>query len=67
MNQKCSAGLLLYLKGFLFSIHDLNNSLLTLREAVEDLAPDNRRLQRLVANSAPVSGYGMFSVNRADM
>ena len=54
-------GMLIYIKGLLFRLHDVNDSLVNIREAVEDL-PDQegdsvKKLRRMVDRMKPVSGW----------
>ena len=55
-------------KAFLFTVDELNESLVNIREAIEDLEEkDNDRqkiksLRRLFERTGPLSGYGMFEV-----
>ena len=56
-------GMLIYIKGLLFRLHDVNDSLVNIREAVEDL-PDQegdsvKKLRRMVDRMKPVSGWVM--------
>ena len=49
------------MQGFLFCLHDVNDSLVNIREAVEDL-PDQegdsvKKLRRMVDRMKPVSGW----------
>ena len=66
-----SLAFLLFLKNIFFKMHDLNDSRVFLREAVEDLddIDDKRRrfLLREVERLKPVSGYGLFSVERSTL
>ena len=53
--------LLIYMQGFLSRLQDVNDSLLNIREAVEDL-PDQegdsvKKLRRMVDRMKPVSGW----------
>ena len=60
-----------FLKDLFFKLHELNDSRAFLREAVEDLTniDDKRRrfLLREVERLKPVSGYGLFSVERSTL
>ena len=60
-----------FLKDLFFKLNELNDSRACLREAVEDLIniDDNRRrfLLRDVERLKPVSGYGLFSVERSTL
>ena len=56
--------MLIYIKGLLFRLHDVNDSLVNIREAVEDL-PDQegdsvKKLRRMVDRMKPVSGWVML-------
>ena len=66
-----SIAFLVFLKDMLFKMHDLNDSRVFLKEAVEDLddIDDKRRrfLLREVERLKPVSGYGLFSVERSTL
>ena len=66
-----SLAFLLFLKDVFFKMHDLNDSRVFLKEAVEDLndIDDKRRryLLREVERLKPVSGYGLFSVERSTL
>ena len=58
------SGLLIYMQGFLFRLHDVNDSVVNIREAVEDL-PDQegdsvKKLRRMVGRMKPVSGRVML-------
>ena len=56
---------LLLMQFFLFKVHKLNTSLLTLRRAAEDL--ESVELVRAVEELEPVSGYGLFTADRATL
>ena len=66
-----SLAFLVFLKDALFKLNDLNDSRVFLKEAVEDL--DNidgkrrRFLLREVEKLKPLSGYGLFSVERSTL
>ena len=66
-----SMSFLAFLKDMFFKMHDLNDSRVFLKEAVEDLddIDDKRRrfLLREVERLKPVSGYGLFSVERSTL
>ena len=66
-----SMAFLAFLKDMFFKLHDLNDSRVFLKEAVEDLdnIDDKRRrfLLREVERLKPVSGYGLFSVERSTL
>ena len=66
-----SLAFLLFLKDMLFKLNDLNESRVFLREVVEDLdnIDDKRRrfLLREVERLKPLSGYGLFSVERSTL
>ena len=66
-----SIAFLVFLKDMFFKMHDLNDSRVFLKEAVEDLddIDDKRRrfLLREVERLKPVSGYGLFSVERSTL
>ena len=66
-----SLAFLVFLKEVFFKMHDLNDSRVFLKEAVEDLdnIDDKRRrfLLREVERLKPVSGYGLFSVERSTL
>ena len=66
-----SMAFLLFLKNIFFKMHDLNDSRVFLREAVEDLDDiddkGRRFLLREVERLKPVSGYGLFSVERSTL
>ena len=59
------------LKDIIFNLNDVNDSRLYLRDAVEDLVDidDKRRriLLREVDRLKPLSGYGLFSVERSTL
>ena len=56
---------LLLMQFFLFKVHKLNTSLRTLRRAAEDL--ESVELVRAVEELEPVSGYGLFTADRATL
>ena len=56
---------LLLMQFFLFKVHKLNTSLRTLRRAAEDL--ESVELVRAVEDLEPVSGYGLFTADRATL
>ena len=60
-----TVALLLLMQFFLFKVHKLNTSLRTLRRAAEDL--ESRELVRAVEDLEPVSGYGLFTADRATL
>ena len=60
-----NASILLLLQFFLFKVHKLNTSLRTLRRAAEDL--ESVELVRAVEELEPVSGYGLFTADRATL
>ena len=60
-----TVALLLLMQFFLFKVHKLNTSLRTLRRAAEDL--ESRELVRAVEDLDPVSGYGLFTADRATL
>ena len=60
-----TVALLLLMQFFLFKVHKLNTSLRTLRRAAEDL--ESVELVRAVEELEPVSGYGLFTADRATL
>ena len=60
-----------YIKGLLFSLEDLNNSLVNVKEAIEDLPNQDslhvKKLRRMLERTSPVSGCGLFGVEREDI
>ena len=56
------------LKGVLFTFDDLNGSLINIKEAIEDLpdqdSPHVKKLRRMYERTPPISGCGMFGVER---
>ena len=60
-----TVALLLLMQFFLFKVHKLNTSLRTLRRAAEDL--ESVELVRAVEDLEPVSGYGLFTADRATL
>ena len=56
------------LKGLLFTFDDLNGSLVNVKEAIEDLpdqdSPHVKRLRRMFERTSPISGCGLFGVER---
>ena len=59
---------LVLIKAFLFTVDELNEGLVNIKEAIEDLEEkDNDRqkiksIRRLFERTGPLSGYGMFEV-----
>ena len=67
-----SIGFLLGMEAILFSIHDLHTSLRKLRRAAEDLEDrdDGKTIKDLVRDIEdlePISGYGLFTVDRTTL
>ena len=67
-----SIGFLLGMEAMLFTIHDLHTSLRKLRRAAEDLEDrdDGRTIKDLVRDIEdlqPISGYGLFTVDRTTL
>ena len=61
---------LLNLQYLLFKIHDLHKSLDKLKEAAEDLSVADqlkKELQRDIGDLEPISGYGLFTVDRTTL
>ena len=68
------AAQLLNLRELIFSIHDVNKDRRYLREGIEDVIakigdPDDslRLLLRDIDNLEPLSGYGLFGVDRSTL
>ena len=61
-----SIGYLLLAKAFLFTVDELNESLVNIKEAIEDLEDQDgdkvKSLRRMFERTSPISGYGMFEV-----
>ena len=67
-----SIGFLLGMEAILFTVHDLHTSLRKLRRAAEDLQDmDNgqtiKDLVRDIEDLEPISGYGLFRVDRTTL
>ena len=66
-----SLALLCVIQFILFKIHDLNMSLRILRRAVEDLQNIGQQqkidLTRQIEDLEPISGYGLFTVDRTTL
>ena len=66
-----SLALLCVIQFILFKIHDLNISLRILRRAVEDLQNIGQQqkidLTRQIEDLEPISGYGLFTVDRTTL
>ena len=67
-----SIGFLLGMEAILFTVHDLHTSLRKLRRAAEDLEDrdDGRTIKDLVRDIEdlePISGYGLFTVDRTTL
>ena len=67
-----SIGFLLGMEAILFTVHDLHTSLRKLRRAAEDLQDmDNgqtiKDLVRDIEDLEPISGYGLFMVDRTTL
>ena len=60
-----SIGFLLGMEAILFTVHDLHASLRTLRRAAEDL--EDKDLVRDIEDLEPISGYGLFTVDRTTL
>ena len=61
---------LVNLQCLLFKIHDLHKSLDKLKEAAEDLSVADqlkKELQRDIGDLEPISGYGLFTVDRTTL
>ena len=57
-----------YIKAYMFTIDDLNGSLINVKEAIEDLpdqdSPHVKKLRRMYERTPHISGCGMFGVER---
>ena len=57
-----------YIKAYMFTIDDLNGSLINIKEAIEDLPDQNsphvKKLRRMYERTPHISGCGMFGVER---
>ena len=67
-----SIGFLLGMEAILFTVHDLHTSLRKLRRGAEDLEDRNdwrtiKELVRDIEDLEPISGYGLFTVDRTTL
>ena len=57
-----------YIKSLVFTLDDLNGSLVNIKEAIEDLpgqdSPHVRKLRRMFERTPQISGCGLFGVER---
>ena len=57
---------LFMVKAVLFTVDELNESLVNIKEAIEDLEDQDsdkvKSLRRMFERTSPISGYGMFEV-----
>ena len=57
---------LFMVKAALFTVDELNESLVNIKEAIEDLEDQDsdkvKSLRRMFERTSPISGYGMFEV-----
>ena len=57
---------LFIVKAALFTVDELNESLVNIKEAIEDLEDQDsdkvKSLRRMFERTSPISGYGMFEV-----
>ena len=60
-----SIGFLLGMEAILFTVHDLHSSLRTLRRAADDL--EDKDLVRDIEDLEPISGFGLFTVDRTTL
>ena len=64
------AAFLLQLQYLLFKVHDLHKSIGKMKEAAEDIAMSDqarKELLREIADLEPISGYGMFTVDKTTL
>ena len=57
---------LFMVKAALFTVNEVNESLVNIKEAIEDLEDQDsdkvKSLRRMFERTSPISGYGMFEV-----
>ena len=65
-----AAAFLIQLEYLLFAVHDLHRSIGKMKEAAEDVAMSDqarKELLREIGDLEPISGYGMFTVDKTTL